>query len=262
MRILGLLNSNVAPDDVHIPREEMFPARMAAALGKAIGEEVEVDARSVWPDQRLAASASRWVREFKPELVVFSIPSFWFMYESTPVRLERKFSRPGRWIGKRFRKLAANPRLAHNRPFQWARQRTQRVLGGESWFSADTVIANCTDTILSVLRGESTYLVVFGPSAGEKWAHDAQHLERLVARRRKVDQALEAFCAQHHVEYWGESKLASIRDARPASLQGDDLHLDREGHRRLAEYQFNLSLGMVNRALTATRGETQLSAAR
>ncbi len=253
MKILGLLNSNVVGGDADIPKQDMFPERMRVALAKALDEEVEVQARSVWPTQRLPQLVDGWVREFQPDLVVFSVIGFWFMYESTPVRLERKLGWPGRMLGRASREAAARPWLAHNRLFQWSRKTTQRAIGGQSWFTPEQVISSSQRVISACLRRESTYVVVFGPSGGEKWARDESHLQELVARRRKVDREMAAFCKAHHVEYWDETKLKGIADPRPASLQGDDLHLDREGHRRLAEHQFNLSLGMVRRAQEHSR---------
>jgi hypothetical protein len=111
--------------------------------------------------------------------------------------------------------------------------------------------------ISTVLRNESSYLVVLGPSGGEKWARDERHLASLIARREMVDARVGAFCRAHHVEYWDLAKMATLKDPRGSSLQGDDLHLDAEGHRRVADQQFDFSLALVNRALAAVRqGET------
>lgn len=254
MKILGLLNSDVNAGDAEIPRQDLFPARMQQALAKTLGEDVEVDARNVWPTPRLPPLVAGWMGEFEPDLVVFSVTAFWFLYESTPVRLDRRLGWPGKAAGKLSREAAARPWLAHNRAFQWSRRATRNAVGGEAWFTPEQVIDISQKVILATLRRESAYTVVFGPSGGEKWARDESHLRELVARRRRVDAAMSAFCRAHHVEYWDEAKLASITDPRARSLQGDDLHLDREGHKRLAEHQFGLALGMVNRALEHSRG--------
>lgn len=256
MKILGLLNSNVNAGDANIPRQDLFPARMQEALAKSFGMEVEVQARNCWPTPRLPGRVAGWVNEFEPDLVVYSVTGFWFLYESTPVRLERKLGLAGKAIGRVSREAAARPWLAHNRAFQWSRRVTQNAVGGQAWFSADQVVEISQKVILASLRRESAYTVVFGPSGGDKWARNEQHLKELVARRRRVDAAMAAFCKAHHVEYWDEAKLAEIRDPRAASLQGDDLHLDREGHKRVAEYQFGLARGLVERTLAHSSAET------
>jgi hypothetical protein len=253
MRILGLLNSNAAGGDASIPREELFPARMQRALTRSLDEEVEVVARSVWPTPRLPKLVDGWVRDFEPELVVFPVTGFWFLYESTPILLERQLGLPGRILGRASREVAARPWLAHNRAFQWSRGRTQRAIGGQSWFTAEEVIAVSKQVISAVLRREATYLVVVGPSGGEKWARDNGHRETLIARRRHVDAAVGEYCRSHHVEYWDEARRSAMTDPEPASLQGDNLHLDRNGHQRLAEYQFGLALGWAKRALQHSR---------
>lgn len=253
MKILGLLNSNVRGGDASIPREDLFPGRLAGPLSKALGEPVEITARALWPTPRLPGLVERWTRELRPELVVFSVPSFWFLYESAPVRLERRLGAPGRAISSAALRAAATPWLAHNAPFRWGRERARQVIGGDSWFEPAEVVDAARGVIQAALRAEGTYVIVFGPSGGDQWARDDAGRERLARRRDEVDRALAEFCRQRHVEYWDQKKKAAIRDPRPQSLQGDGLHLDREGHRRTAEHQFGLALGMVNRALAHAR---------
>jgi hypothetical protein len=233
----------------------MFPAAMQAPLARAIGEPVEVTARPVWPTPDLPKVVDRWMAEIQPELVVFPIGSFWFLYESTPVRVERRLGRPGRWVNRASQKLAAKKWLAHNRPFQWLRRRTQRTLGGDSWFAPEEVIATAKEVIRTILRYEGSYLVVFCPSGGDRWAPDEGALARFARKRDLVDRAISAFCAEHHIEYWDEARIAPERDPRPPSLQGDQLHLDRGGHRRAAERYMDMSVGMMKRALAHSRGE-------
>lgn len=262
VRILALLNSNVTGGDAQIPKEDLFPARMGSALAKALGEEVEVIARNVWPTPRLAGRVDTWVKEFQPELVLYSVTGFWFLYESTPVRLERRLGKPGRALGRISREAAARPWLAHNPVFRWSRKQTQKAVGGQAWFTADQVAEASTKVVSAVLRNESSYLVVLGPSGGDKWAKDARHLESLRARRQMVDTRVGDFCRAHHVEYWDQAKMASLKDPRGSSLQGDELHLDAEGHRRVADYQFGFSLDLVKRALAASRNGQMVATAR
>jgi hypothetical protein len=183
------------------------------------------------------------------------------LYESTPVRIERKLGGPGRVISQQSQQVAATPWLAHNRVFQWGRKQTQRTLGGSAWFEPDEVISRSTDIIREVISHEGSYLVVSGPGGGERWAQTEEQRLRSEARRETVDRALASLCAKHHIEYWGQERWAPLRDPEPASLQGDQLHLDREGHRRLAERYFEVSLGWARRALEATRGDDVTSAA-
>jgi hypothetical protein len=198
----------------------------------------------------------RWMDEFRPELVTFYVSSFWFLYESTPVRMERKFGGPGRFISQQSQKIAATPWLAHNRVFQWGRKRTQDVLGGSAWFEPDEVIARSIQIIREVIQSEGSYLVVVGASGGERWARDKEHLQRIIARRDTVDAALGAFCRSHHIEYVSVAQLSALATPpEPVSLQGDELHLDRKGHSQVAEFYFRVGLGWAQRALKATREE-------
>jgi hypothetical protein len=251
VKILGLVSSDAHGGKGNIPKEDLYPAAMQAPLAKAIGEEVEVVARALWPNPGVDRVVARWIEEVQPDMVLFAVSSFWFLYESTPVRIERKLGTPGRLISQGSQKVAATPWLAHNRAFQWGRKQAQRTVGGSAWFEPDEVIARSTDIIREVIRHEGSYLVVSGPGGGERWAQTEEQRNRSEARRDTVDHALASLCAKHHIEYWGKEKWAPLRDPGKASLQGDQLHLDREGHKRVAERYFDVSLGWVQRAKEA-----------
>jgi hypothetical protein len=259
VKILGLMNSNASGGRANIDQDGLFQNLFGRALEKFIHEPVELMARPVWPTPDLPQVVGRWMRDFQPELVTFYVSSFWFLYESTPVRVERRLGRPGAFINQQAQKVAATPWLAHNRPFQWTRRQTHRLVGGQAWFEPDEVISRSTAVIREVLQHEGAYLVVVGPAGGDKWARDAVHLQRILARRQTVDAALASFCKAHHVEYMTVAEQQAITDPQPASLQGDELHLDAEGHRRVAEHYFRVGLGWAQRALEATREEATLA---
>jgi hypothetical protein len=252
MRILALLDSNVKGGKGNIPPEDLFPNAMQAPLSQAIGEEVITRAYPVWPTKDLPKAAERWINEFQPDLIVFAVGPFWFLYESTPVRMERRLRGPGRFINKRAQKIAATPWLAHNRPFQWLRRQTQRTVGGDTWFEPEHVIEVSQDVIRTLVRYESAYLVVFAPGNGARWAKDEEARLRLERRSEKVTKAIAAFCAEHHVDFFDTEATSRFMEARetrpPSSLQGDQLHLDREGHRRAAISLMTLTLEVIRRA--------------
>ena len=204
MKILGLVSSDSHGGKGNIPKEDLYPAAMQKPLAKALGEPVEVTARALWPNPGVERVVRRWMEEVQPDLVLFSVSSFWFLYESTPVRIERKLGGPGRVISQQSQKVAATPWLAHNRVFQWGRKQTQRTLGGSAWFEPDEVISRSTDIIREVISHEGSYLVVSGPGGGERWAQTEEQRLRSEARRETVDRALVSLCAKHHIEYWGQ----------------------------------------------------------
>lgn len=258
MKILGLGSSDVHGGKGNIPAEELYPNAMAPALAKAIGEPVELIARALWPNPGTNLVVRRWLEELEPDLVVYAVSSFWFLYESTPVRIERRFGTPGRFISQQSQRIAATPWLAHNRVFQWGRKQTQRTLGGRAWFEPGDVIARSTEIIREVIQREGHYLVVVGPGSGDRWALNEAHRERLAARSDTVDTALAAICRGHHVHYTSSRSLASLQDPEGLSLQGDQLHLDREGHRRAAQRYFEVVLGWVQLAAAARETDEEL----
>jgi len=248
VRILGLLNSNIHGGDARLAEDVLFPSRMRGPLAAALGEPVEITAKVAWPTANLPRVAARWVSEIHPELIVFPISSFWFLYESVPVRLERELGLVGRFIAAGSLKAAATPWLAHNSPFQSFRRGVQRRVGGKSYFEPAQVIDVATATIRSLVREERAYLVVIGPSGGDDWATDAPSARRIEARRAQVDDAMAKLCRSLHVEYWDGSAMSRMRGMQPRSLQGDRLHLDAEGHRRTAEQFLDPIAALCRRA--------------
>lgn len=257
MKILGLLNSNVHGGDANIPEPELFPERIRKGLERELGELVEIRARAVWPRKSLPTVVDGWMRDFEPDLVVFPISVFWFGYESVPVRLDRQLGPLGRGIAKASLKAAATPWLAHNPVFQSGRRTAQRFVGGRSYFEPEEVIAVSRATIRAILRSEGASLVVLGPSGGEKWSADAASAARIAARKQQVDEAMRAFCRENHVQYLDRAMLLAkanvAPDAAKAPLQGDDLHLNAEGHRQTADRYLQLSLALCREA--KARGE-------
>lgn len=254
MRILGLLSSDVRGGDGRIADSALFPQRMRAPLAAALGEEVEIVAREVWPDEQLIPVVERWMARHEPDLVMLGVSGFWFLYESIPARLQR-YGPLGRVAARGLLALAATPWLAHNRAFRSGRSFASRIFPGASYFEPDEVIERCEEVIRTVLRAEGSYLVVVAPSMQDGWARDEASRVRLMARRDRVESALAAFCNERKVEFWGSAMFAQLRDPRGRSVQGDGLHLDEEGHRRAAENYLAASLALCRRAKAANAGD-------
>ncbi len=254
------MNSNATGGKGNISQEVLFQNLFGRALEKFINEPVDLVGRPLWPNPGTHKVVRKWMDEFQPELVTFYVSSFWFLYESTPVRVERKFGTAGRFVSQQSQRVAATPWLAHNKAFQWGRKQTQRVVGGSAWFEPDEVIARSIEIIREVIQDEGAYLVVIGPAGGKNWATDEEHLERIVARRNTVDSALASFCKNHHIEYVSVADQEAMSQPGRVSLQGDELHLDKEGHRQVAERYFMVGLGWAQRAIAA-RKESEENAA-
>jgi hypothetical protein len=251
VRILGLLSSNANGGDRNIEESLLFPRRLQGTLSAALGEPVEVTARSVWPNPALPQVVDSWMERYNPELVVFPISAFWFLYESLPVRMEQRLGVVGKAAARAGLLVAATPWLAHNRVFRFGRRSLQRWVPGRSHFEPDEVIETAQATVRAILRREGVYLVVVAPGSGEAWAVDAAAAKRAAKRRQRVDSEISRFCAGLHVEYWDTAFTATMADPEGESLQGDGIHLDEEGHRRAAERQFDVCLDLCQRARAA-----------
>jgi hypothetical protein len=219
---------------------------MAPMLAERLGEPVDVATRAIWPTSRLPSLVQEWMTEEAPDLAMFSVQSYWFLYESMPARF-RRFGAAGRLLSAFALRAAATPWLAHNAIFRWGRRTLQRIVHGRPHFEPAEVIAVATRSIGAMLQHEGAYVVVVGPSGGNDWAADNAARVRMERRRKVVDDAMSEFCRARHIEYWAPSMFAN-NAAQPRSLQGDGIHLDREGHRQMASRYLDLVGGLCERA--------------
>jgi hypothetical protein len=257
VKILALLSSDVHGGDGHIEQQSLFPALMREPLARALNEPVEVIARPIWPTTDLPRVLDGWMSRYEPDLVMFAVSPFWFLYESLPLRLGRRFGRVGAFGTRVALAVAATPWLAHNRAFQSMRRAVQRRVPGSGYFEPGEVVATSQMAIRAILRREGAYLVVVGPAGGDDWATDARSAQRIAERRAQVNDAMASFCRLLHLEYWDVDGLSKMADPQAKSLQGDRLHLDEAGHKRTAEYYLELSTELCRRAQAHARSQRE-----
>jgi hypothetical protein len=226
---------------------------MEEPLSEAMGEPIEIIARVTWPTDRLPRVVDEWMERYKPDVVVLPVSSYWFLYESIPVT-QRRFGPAGRFVARIGLKAAKKPWLAHNGVFRAGRRTLQKAIPGSPYFEPEELVETLRATIRRIVRHEGVYVLVIAGSGGDKWASDAAALERFADRRRRVDAGLKDFCRALHVDYWDLGMVASLpKSATPASLQGDKLHLDEEGHRQTAVRQLRTVVRILERAREVAR---------
>jgi hypothetical protein len=231
MRILRLATSD---DTLPTVQESERGYRIVEqAIAAETGQTVETTCREAWPDANLPAVIDRWIDSLQPDIVFFRVSSYWFTYQSVPLKLQRsRLGWPARMAANAGFASAARPWPGNTAAFNTGRNALRRVVGSAVHFTPEQVIEAVTACIRRVLQHENVVLVVRGPLIAETAGCSRAIRDRAEEDRRRVDRAIARLCAEVHVHYTG------CREAPPlpsvARFRGPDrLHLNAAGHRRV-----------------------------
>jgi hypothetical protein len=231
MRVLLLGNSNDTVDWFSgRKRQEIVRDDLAAEFG----EPVSVVTKAIWPNEGMPAALERWMAAEQPDIVYINVVSFWFAYESVPLKAQRLLGRFGPRAGKAGFRLADSKRFAHNVVFRGIRRFAQATIGGDTHFTPEEVIARVSACLRVALRSEGVVVVVKGPYGRNDHGATAKQRRRNEQRRQQVNAALADLCATLHVRF---SSAETPRFAAPGSKGlriGDGLHATERGHAEMA----------------------------
>lgn len=252
MRVLLLGNSNDAGEwfEGGRKRHEIVRDRLA----ELYGQPVEVITKSLWPNEDLPKVAEGWIRKYEPDVVYLTIVSFWFQYRSVPLRVRRLLGPFGNWVSDAGFRVAESSRWAYNPVFRGIRGALQAIIGGDTHFTPDEVVGRISEVIRRGLRHESTVFAIQGADGRTAYSKSRRGRARDEARRLRVDRAMRAFCAEHHVSY--ENPKVPVWSTDPTLAKnrvGDGLHANAQWHERSAE----LIVETIKHALEAA-GHTPL----
>lgn len=199
-------------------------------LARATGEPVETVLREIWPEPSLPDLVDRWIERYQPDLVFMKTNDYWVCTQSVPLRLQRKFGRPGKSAGALGKRMADAPRIAHTRLFKAGRLAMLRTIGGDRYFEPEDVVATLEACLRRIVAHEAVVPVVSGsvgmlhPPYG--WGGERQ----AIARRTAVHEGMARVCAQLHVAYTGRAGVIS-KDEYAGLIGGDGLHRNEAGQR-------------------------------
>jgi hypothetical protein len=220
MKVLWLTNSDDMGDSVP---EEQRSFRIAARLVEAAtGEPVEITPRVIWPSPALPDLIDEWIGRYQPDIVLFKINGFWYLYPSIPLQVERMFGRRvGRPIARAGLKAASTPWIAHRAMFHLFRRLALKVMHGATHFSPQEVAELVERCARRIVRREDLGLVVRGQLAG--WSNAPPGAELFVHRK------VTRLCDELHVAYLARDPEGPLLGAEYYK-KGDRLHTDARGH--------------------------------
>lgn len=233
IRLLRLTNS----DDfvAEVPEPQRAAAITERLLVAETGEQVETTTRNIWPAPALPGLVEGWMQRYEPDLVLIRVASYWFTYESVPLKLERTlgaWSRPLMQLGNR---AAANRVIGHNRAFKLLQKAALNTIGGATLLTADETVELAETLLRRILTREGCGVVVRGPRTPFGGFRSQAALRKSEARRQYVNRRLAELCARYHVTSTNFEETEPVLD--PAQRLGDGVHVNALGQRIVGELE-------------------------
>ncbi|MGH2632945.1 MAG: hypothetical protein ACRDG3_06005, partial [Tepidiformaceae bacterium] len=185
MRILRLSTS----DDLRpeVPESDRIHRLVEQTLTEETGQPVETMIRVIWPTPALPEAIGRWLDSYDPDVVFFRVSSYWFTYESVPLKFERsRFARPGHVLARAGFASASTPWLAYTPVYRGARNLARRVIGSAVNFTPDEVIEAVEGSLRRIVQHERAVVVVRGALIAETDGCSAAVQRRAEANRQCV----------------------------------------------------------------------------
>lgn len=225
----------------------------ATKLQAALGDDVQMRARFLWPSAGMIPTAKKWLAEFEPDVLYMTIPTFWFAYESVPQRLERRFGRLGKPLASTGLRAADNPKLAHNAVFRAGRRLAHTLIGGDSHFTPGYVVGEIEKLLRTVLaENEGLLVVIHGPQGWNAYHSSKRANRRAEARRLFVDARLRQLSTELHIPYFGTALPLNERGIR-IETTGDGLHAGEQSQEFLGDKDFRY----LHEAISAHRASSK-----
>lgn len=254
MKMLSLGNSVYLPrkglPEAQLPQNRPEPER-EAALGGPLERVIKV----AWPNERLPDLVDQWLAESQPDVVFFMINEFWFNYRSVPALISRKFgplggavSAVGDWAGR-------NRYISSSAIFQRSRRFTEERVGGDAHFEPDEVSAVSIDVLRRITRAEGPVPLVLGPIGILDGMIAPAFRAEGVRRREQVDAALQRFCDESHIEYWGINSEVNANRPKKVSTLADGIHFDAAGMAATMSYLAPLITEFLVKVQADARGD-------
>ena len=208
----------------NLPAEARSYSQTARLIREAIGEEVEVTPRIIWPSVELPDLIDRWMERYTPDAVIYHINGFWYLYRSTPLRLERRLGPLGRPLSRAGLRLGGSSWFATTRVFHAGRWLALRTIGGDTYFTPEEVVETVEACVRRIIRHEGVGLVVRGQMAPWSWTSQPP------GALRSVHTGVQRFCAAAHVAYVAADPDGQVDENMDFWRRGDRLHTNAPGH--------------------------------
>lgn len=225
MRILRLTDS----DDITgpIPEEQRGFRVVERVIRERTGENAETILRPIWPSPKLPGLIDDWIERYEPDLVIFKINGYWYLYPSVPLQLRRKLGPLGAPIEALGKKAADIPFIVRSRAFFLTRQLLLATVGGATYFTTQQAVEMTEECARRILRYEHVGLVLRAPLIGwvELPSIPNAWRQRIAEEMRAGHVAFHEMAARLHAEYVGRDPADPLPHLEDI-YQPDGLHLN------------------------------------
>ena len=210
-------------------KHELAGERLQAELG----EPVEWVVKGIWPTESLPKRVEGWIADCDPDVIYLNTGSYWFLYRSVPLRVQRLLGKVGgESVGNVGFRFAKSERWAYNAVFRTARRILQNTIGGDTHFTRQQVTDCMSECLRVAVRKEGAVVVVKGPHGKDRHSVSPRRFRSDERERLKMHRDLQTLCEQLHVTYDGVGE-GGVRDL-PAygrgTTTGDGLHANAVRH--------------------------------
>jgi hypothetical protein len=225
VKVLWLTNSDDLGQASPVPEEQRSYRLAARRFEERTGEPAEMIPRVIWPSPKLPGLIDEWIERYEPDMVMFRINGYWYLYHSVPLQIERALGRVGRPVARAGTKISKTPWIAHTLAYHYARKGATRVFGGATYFHPDEITELVDVCVRRILQHEQLMLVV------RDQLGDWDDVDRWYYVHRKVS----ALCESLHVKYVGRNPFGP--EQQPGNLydKGDRFHTNALGQAWYAE---------------------------
>lgn len=201
-------------------------------LAEQSGHPVQTIVRGIWPTDAFQGILERWMREFEPDIVLFTVSSFWVETETLSGRFQQ-FGRPGKKIADVSRKASVRPVVAQRRLYQWGRIALLRTLGGRPSHTPARIEALMESWLRTVCRNEEVGVAVVGTPFSPDTLAGGKARRRASTRKDELRARLARLCEKFGVLH---DLPPHGPDAFSAELRlADKVHFNERAHAQMGE---------------------------
>ncbi len=237
MRISVLGNSDTNGQNL-ADRSQSWPVLIQERLSAELGREVTVDSWRFAPYRPDAVGfAMGLVREAQPDVVIYTLATFWCAFTTVHSRIEQRF-------GQRAARLAARAERSYVRRFEHpagedkpsrpkiTKRLARRVIGAAPVMTFDRYISTVSEVIRELARMENTQVLVMADHHFNVAARQTMpNLERTIAR---IEGMVKAMVLERRLLWGSVEEAIRVGGGRDEIIMSDCVHMNAEGHERMA----------------------------
>lgn len=236
MRISVIGNSDTTGQKL-ASRDLSWPMLVQERLSAELEREVTVDSWRFAPYRPGAVEfAMNLVREAQPDVVIYTLATFWCGFTTVQSRVEQRF-------GKRVASLTSRAERSYVRRFEppkpgnkaprptISRRLARKVIGAAPIMSYERYLDTVSDLIRELARLENTQVLVMADHQFNETARKA--MPNLIRTIERVNAVIEPMVLERRMLWGSVEDALQVGGRRDEMIMSDCVHVTEEGHERM-----------------------------